>query len=114
MKLVNLTRKTIVSCNLRIADSFFSRLKGLLGTVGLPDGDALLLRPCNNIHMFGMKYAIDVAFVDDQGKVLKTVAELAPGRFAGCPDAHSVVEMPSGTLYKTATGIGDLLVLAED
>ncbi|NMC33590.1 MAG: DUF192 domain-containing protein [Veillonellaceae bacterium] len=114
MKLVNLTRKTIVARNLRIADSFFSRLKGLLGTAELPDGEALLLRPCNNIHMFGMRYAIDVAFVTEAGEVLKTVAELAPGRFAGCPSARSVVELPSGTLRKTSTGIGDLLVMAED
>ena len=112
MKLVNLTRKTIVSCNLRIADSFFSRLKGLLGTVGLPDGDALLLRPCNNIHMFGMKYAIDVAFVDDQGKVLKNrsgVGARAFCRLSGRPFRGGNAQRDSvqdGNRHRRSAGAG--------
>jgi len=80
----------------------------------LPQGEALLLRPCNNIHMLGMRYAIDVAFVSATGHVLKTVAELAPGGFARCGEARCVVEMPCGTLHKTGTGMGDLLLLGED
>ena len=114
MKLINMSQKTVVSSNLRIADSFFSRLRGLLGTAALSRGEALLLRPCNNIHMLGMRYAIDVAFVSATGHVLKTVAELAPGGFARCGEARCVVEMPCGTLHSTGTGLGDLLLLAED
>lgn len=100
--------------NLRIADSFLSRLKGLLGTSELPAGEALLIRSCNNIHMFGMKYSIDVAFAGKTDQVLKTVGALAPGRLAICRGAAYVVEMPCGTLLATETAVGDLLEVIAD
>jgi len=68
-----------------------------------------MIRPCNNIHMFGMKYSIDVAFVDAKDRVVKTVAGLPPGKLAGCRGARYVVEMPQGTLLNTGTETGDLL-----
>ena len=114
LKLVNQTKRTVVAENLRIADTFFNRLRGLLGTSVLPAGEALLIRPCNNIHMFGMKYSIDVAFVDDTDHVLKTVEALRPGRFACCSEARYVVEMPCGTLLATGTAMGDLLKVIEE
>lgn len=113
VKLANQTKGTVVAENLRIADSFFSRLKGLLGTDGLPPGEALLIRPCNNIHMFGMKYAIDVLFVSAGDQVLKTVAGLAPGKFTSCSGAVYVVEMPCGTLQDSRTESGDQLQITE-
>ncbi len=114
MRLVNRTRDTVIAERLRIADSFITRLKGLLGTNELPAGDALLIRPCNNIHMFGMRYSIDVAFVSSTNQVMKTVADLAPGRFAGCTGADHVVEMPCGTLRESLTEQGDRLDVVED
>lgn len=114
MRLLNRTRDTVMAERLRIADSFITRLKGLLGTKELPDGEALLIRPCNNIHMFGMQYSIDVAFVSSANQVMKTVADLAPGRFASCPGADHVVEMPCGTLQKSLTEQGDLLDVVEE
>ena len=98
---------------LKIADSFWSRLKGLLGTKELPIGEALLIRPCNNIHMFGMKYSIDVIFTDAANQVLKTVAHLAPGKIASCRGAAYVVEMPCGTLQNTGTEPGDLIEMKD-
>jgi uncharacterized protein len=112
VKLINQTKGTVVAEKLLIADSFFTRLKGLLGTSELPAGEALLIRPCNNIHMFGMQYSIDVAFVSDTDQVLKTVAALRPGRFSCCSTAHYVVEMPCGTLQASGTESGDRLEMA--
>ena len=106
-RLTNQTRQTVVADRLFVADTFFSRLKGLLGTRELPAGDALLIRPCNNIHMFGMRYAIDVAFVDEDDRVLKVLEGLAPGRIAWCRGAVYVVEMPCGALRQSATAAGD-------
>lgn len=113
MKLINRTRGTVVSPHLRLADTFFSRLRGLLGTSSLPEGEALLIRPCNNIHMFGMRYAIDVVFASPTGQVLKTVPSLQPGRIASCKGAAYVVEMPCGTIGRTETVIGDIYEVAE-
>jgi hypothetical protein len=109
IKLLNQTKGSVLAERLRIADSFFSRLRGLLGTDGLPTGGALLIRPCNSIHMFGMRYAIDVVFADQAGRVLKTVAGLAPGRLAKCPGSAWVVELPCGTLAASNTEIGDII-----
>ena len=114
MKIVNRTRKTTVVQRLRIADSFFSRLKGLLGTKELPAGEALLISPCSDIHMIGMKYAIDVAFVSKTDQVLKTFVALAPWRLASCRGAAYVVEMPCGTLQASGTEAGDLLGVIDD
>lgn len=114
MILMNQTRSTVVAQKLRIANSFFSRLRGLLGTQELPVGEALLIRPCSDIHMFGMQYAIDVAFVSTANQVLKTVAALAPWRVASCKGAAYVLEMPCGTLRASQTEIGDLLYVSND
>ena len=114
MKLLNQTKQAVVAEKLRIADSFFARLKGLLGTSELPEGEALLIRPCNNIHMLGMRYSIDVAFVSEKNQVLKTVAALRPGRFSHCSAARYVVEMPCGTLQATGTATGDFLEVTAD
>lgn len=106
-RLINQTREKVVADRLFVADTFFSRLKGLLGTRELPQGDALLISPCNNIHMFGMRYAIDAAFVSEDNKVLKVVEALAPGRIAWCRGAVYVVEMPCGALRQSLTEVGD-------
>lgn len=113
MQLWNQTRGRVMAEKLKIADSFWSRLKGLLGTKELPIGEALLIRPCNNIHMFGMKYSIDVVFADAANQVLKTVAHLTPGKIASCRGAAYVVEMPCGTLQNTGTEPGDLIEMKD-
>ena len=111
--LMNRSKATVVAKRLFIADTFFSRLKGLLGTRELPEGEALLIRPCNNIHMFGMRYAIDVAFVGEGDKVLKVVESLAPGRVAWCRGARYVVEMPCGALRQSKTEAGDTFQIVD-
>ena len=113
MFLVNRTRKTVLAKRLRIADSFFTRLRGLLGTRSLPEGEALLIRPCNSIHMLGMRYAIDVVFASAENIVLKTVSSLAPGRLATCSEAACVLELPCGTLEQSATEVGDQLEILD-
>jgi uncharacterized protein len=78
------------------ADSFFARLGGLLALPRLRENQALVLAPCNSVHTFFMRYAIDVVFVDKQGRVLKLVEHLAPWRAAGCWRAHAAVELAAG------------------
>ena len=107
--LLNQSRQTVVARKLRIADNFFSRLRGLLGTRELPAGEGLLIRPCHSIHMFGMKYGIDVLFVDRQDQVIETITALMPGKTAACPGAEYVVELPCGALAESGTLPGDKL-----
>jgi uncharacterized protein len=79
-----------------VARSFFARLGGLLARPRLREGQALVLAPCNSVHTLFMRYAIDVVFIDKQGRVLKLVEHLAPWRAAGCWRSHAAVELAAG------------------
>ncbi len=109
MKVINRTRDTVLVERLQIADTFFKRLRGLLGKSGLPSGEALLIRPCNAIHMFGMRFALDVAFVSRDHVVLQTIRALQPGQTAKCAPAAYVLELPCGALDASQTEPGDIL-----
>ncbi|HOX39082.1 MAG TPA: DUF192 domain-containing protein [Candidatus Brocadiia bacterium] len=108
-KVVNKTRGATLVENLEIADNPLSRAKGLLGRSGLPDGAGLLIIPCNNIHMFFMRFAIDVVWVDRQNVVLGTINELKKWRVAFCFPARAVIELPPGRLRRIEVRKGDQL-----
>lgn len=92
------------------ARSYFSRMKGLLGTRNLETGEGLVIERCNAIHTFFMKMKIDVVFVDRAGLVVRHFAEAPAFRFFwGGWKARSVIELPPGTLRRTGTQLGDLL-----
>ena len=65
---------------LRPAHTHWTRLRGLLGTKRLEPGEGLWIKPSNQIHMFGMPYALDLVFLDDAGRVLRLVHALGPNR----------------------------------
>src|SRR5512145_1637770 len=91
----------LVADRLRLAHTHWTRLKGLLGTRSLPPGEGLWLRPCRQVHMFGMRYAIDVVFLDEQQRVVHLVSDLAPGRISPkVGSAASVLELPAGTIAR--------------
>lgn len=106
----NKTRSTSIADKATIAESFFARAKGLLGTTDLPAGHGLFLVPCNSIHMFGMKYAIDAIFVDKNLVVVHILHSIAPGKLSSVyPRAHSCLELPAGRALETSTEVGDQL-----
>ncbi len=108
MKIVNQTKGTAISQSTEIADTFSSRSRGLLGRRVFPAGEALVIRPCNSIHMFFMRFSIDVIFVTSQGIVLRVYHNLKPWRLTPVFfNAEYVIELPSGTLAKTNTDVGD-------
>ena len=78
------------------ARTFWQRLGGLLARPRLLPHEALHLAPCSSVHTCFMRYAIDVAFVDRDGTVLKLAAQLAPWRAAACWGAHGAVELAAG------------------
>jgi uncharacterized membrane protein (UPF0127 family) len=89
----------------------WQRLRGLLGRSSLDEGSALVLEPCNSIHTFFMRFAIDAVFLDRGGSVVRAVAGLQPFRATRPhPSAVLVVELPAGTLARTGTCEGDRLV----
>jgi len=99
--------KGLLAERLRPAHTHWTRLKGLLGTRSLPTGDGLWLKPCRQIHMFGMRYGLDVVFLDDGHRVVHTIEALAPGKVSPkIKGASSVLELPEGTLARTGVGVG--------
>lgn len=93
-----------------IADTSSKRRTGLLKHSKLDAGEGLWIAPTEGIHTFGMKFPIDVVFLSRKKKVLKIRANMVRGRIALSLRAHSVLELPSGTLEATGTAPGDVLV----
>jgi uncharacterized membrane protein (UPF0127 family) len=89
-----------------------SRRRGLLGRDGLPGRSALIIAPTNAIHTFFMRFAIDVAFISKDGRVVKTYHALRPWRIAGALRAQAVIELPTGALVDADLQPGDRLRLA--
>ena len=94
---------------IEVAGESKSRNKGLLGRDCLDDGQGLWIVPCEAIHMFFMRFAIDVIYLDRQKKIVKIVPELKPWRLSACMRAHSVLELPAGVAQRTGAEAGDQL-----
>ena len=90
------------------------RNRGLLGRASLAADSALILAPCNSIHTFFMQFAIDVAFVDRNGQVIRARAAIAPWRIQAALRAFAVVELAAGVLQRSDTRVGDRLFLAAE
>jgi uncharacterized protein len=94
--------------NLTVADTLFTRLRGLLGREVLPVGEGLWIKPCNSIHTFGMRFPIDVVFLDKGKRVVGIAQDLRPNRISRIySDAKSVIELPAGTLAAVGSCVGD-------
>jgi len=84
---------------LELADTAWKRSVGLLGRKSLAANSGLWLSPCNGVHTLFMRFAMDVLFLDAQGRILRQVGDLRPWRFCGpVRGARAVVELPAGTL----------------
>lgn len=110
MRAVNRKNGAVLAERVERATSMRARLRGLLGRTSLPEGEALVIEPCSSIHTFFMRFAIDAAFVGKDGRVLRAIPDLRPWRATRVyPSAALVIELPAGTLQRTATAEGDAL-----
>jgi uncharacterized membrane protein (UPF0127 family) len=92
-----------------VADTSAKRRTGLLKHKGLDPGEGLWIVPCEGVHTFAMKFAIDVVFLNRKHKILKIRPNMVRSRIALSLLAHSVLELPAGTLEQTGTERGDQL-----
>lgn len=83
-----------------------SRMRGLLGRGPPGPRSGILLIRCAAVHTFGMRYAIDVAFVARDGRVMGLRRALAPCRVALCLGAVAVVELRAGVIDAEHGGVG--------
>jgi uncharacterized protein len=109
---VNVTRSTVLATRLLLADTSKTRGKGLLGRDSLPAGEGLWIIPCQAIHMFFMRFSIDLVYLDRKKSVCKVRSNVGPWRISACLTAHSVLELPSGTIVETGTRRGDVLEIS--
>lgn len=110
MRIINKTRQTKLAENAAIAKTPFKRMVGLLSRNSLEQGEALLIKPCNSIHTFFMRFPIDVAFIDSGGRIIKAIHCMRPFRISSIYlNAHFCLELPAGTLEKTSSQPGDLV-----
>jgi uncharacterized membrane protein (UPF0127 family) len=110
-RLENVRTGTVVAKHLLTAFDSQARRKGLLGRDSLPESTALIIAPCNAVHTFFMRFAIDVAFVTREGRVTKIRAAIRPWRMTGALRAFAVVELPAGALALTNTVPGDVFAV---
>ena len=106
-KIANMTRQTVLVDRLEVADRGAKRRKGLLGRNGLEAGEGLWIKPCEAVHTFGMRFAIDLVYLDRAYRVRKVRSGVRPWRMSACLSAHSVLELPAGTIEATHTQRGD-------
>ena len=113
MPVINVTKKTWLATKVRKADSFLTRLVGLLKRTHLGPEEALWLIPSKGIHTIGMKFPIDVVFLNRANIVLAVISGLAPYRISAVRfRSYSVLELPKGTLKKSRTEVGDELEIS--
>ena len=105
----NIARDTRLGDSIETADSSSKRRTGLLKHTSLAEGAGLWIVPCEAIHTFFMRFAIDVVYIDKKRRVRKVVRALQPWRMSMCLRAHSVIELPAGTIERTRTQVGDEL-----
>lgn len=99
----------IICQKMIMAESMFSRMKGLMFSNSLPGCDGFLIKPCNSIHTFFMLYSLDVIFLDKNFKIVKVIYNLVPWRMTLIYfKSYQVLEMQAGTLIKNLN-IGDQL-----
>jgi uncharacterized membrane protein (UPF0127 family) len=112
-RIVNVSRKTEIGDKVEVADTGPRRNKGLLGISGLGPGEGLWIVPCEAVHTFAMKFALDLIYLDRQKRVVKVRSNVRPGRISGSMRAHSVIELPVGVIQASFTQKGDQLEIQE-
>jgi uncharacterized membrane protein (UPF0127 family) len=113
-RLVNRTRALVLAERVEPAFDSMTRRRGLLGRTTLPHDTTLAIAPSNAIHTFGMRFPIDVLFVNRSGTVVKRVLDLPARRAAAALRAFAVLEFGAGHPVVRETRVGDQLALEED
>ena len=112
LRVTNPTRNTILATCLEQAGTGAKRSKGLLGRKGLPPGGGLWIVPCESVHTFWMQFPIDLVYIDRKKRIKKLRSNVPPWRLSACLSAHSILELPSGTIRNSLTQVGDMLEIS--
>jgi hypothetical protein len=112
LQVTNRTRQTVLATRMEVAATASRRNKGLLGRERLDRGEGLWISPCESVHTFFMRFPIDLIYLDRQYRIRKLCSSVPAWRLSACLSAHSVLELPAGTINETGTQRGDFLEFA--
>jgi uncharacterized membrane protein (UPF0127 family) len=112
VRALNKTHGSTVATSVSVADTPGNRRRGLLDRPELEEHEGLWIVPCESVHTVGMRYPIDLVYLDRKRRVVKIVESLAPYRMSLCLRAHSVIELAAGAARRSGTKIGHQLALA--
>jgi uncharacterized protein len=111
LQMVNVTRQKKLATSVEVASSGARRSKGLLGRKGLAPGEGLWIVPCEAVHTFGMQFSLDLVYLDRKHRIRKIKKNVPPWRISACLTAHSVVELPAGSILDADAQPGDVVEL---
>jgi uncharacterized protein len=109
----NQSRNTVLADAAEVADTSEKRRTGLLKHERLDPGQGLWIVPCESVHSFFMKFAIDLVYLDRNKKVRKVRHRMVPWRLSACLSAHSILELPAGAVAASGTQKGDQLEIVD-
>jgi uncharacterized protein len=112
-QVLNDSRNEVIATSVEVATSFMSRGKGLMFRKSFPDGSALVIDPCTSIHMFWMRFPLDVLYLNREDEVVRVQHGIKPWRVGPIRTrgAAYVIELPAGTIAKSGTEVGDKIVV---
>jgi hypothetical protein len=110
--LYNVSKENIVLENMKLADGFMQKFKGLMGRKKLNKSEGLMLLSCNSIHTCFMRFPIDVVFLNINHEVIAVKQCVRPWRLVNfVKKAYITVEMSEGTIENKNIEVGDLLIM---
>lgn len=105
-------KNKILFNNATITTNFFDRFIGLMGKRYIEDNEAFCIKPCNSIHMFFMRFSIDVIFLDSSNKVIEYIENLKPWQVSKIvKSSKMVIEMPCYSIKKKNIQINDTIII---
>ena len=110
IKIINDSSSVVIDGSL--ADGFITRFRGLMFKKSIPDGWGLMIVPCNQIHMFNMRFPIDVVYISKEGKIVFIDKNVPKGKVCkAVKQAHCVLELNAGTAEGLGLNIGNTLTV---
>ena len=105
-RLRGLPRAEVLGLEVPVARSHRARLLGLALLRRAQAGPGLLIPRCRSVHTFGMRFALDLVFLDLDGRRLRAVPEVPPFRVVACRGAAAVLEIPASVCSGTDARVG--------
>ena len=114
-KLINLTTGDTIVSQMTLANTFWQRTVGLMGRSSISHDEGIWIQECSSIHTVGMRFSIDVIFVDRDGYILRIVRSVKPNLSQlVCHLAQSVIEIGCAAHLGHDLLVGDQLALESD